>query len=671
MKKILITGANSYIGTSFEKYMAQFGDEYQIDTVDMIGDAWKEKDFSGYDTVFHVAGIAHQKETLENAHLYYEVNRNLAVATAKKAKRKGVKQFILLSSMSVYGMDSGVITKETVPHPKSHYGKSKLQADEKIVKYDCDTFKVAILRPPMVYGKGCKGNYQRLRKFALMSPIFLDYPNERSMIFIDNLCEFVKELIDERKNGLFFPQNAEYVNTSCMVAQIAEKHKRSIYLTNTYNMGIKCVPLGIIKKVFGNLVYEKTDLIDKYNFEDSIRLSETNVTESDLNLKKKKALCIASMASNLDNFNRNNVKILQALGYEVTLASNFHSSEDTNSKDKIDRFILEMKDENVNIVHVDFSRKIANIKGQVQSYKQVKNLLSQRFDLIHCHSPICAAITRICAHKYQKTGRTKVLYTAHGFHFYDGAPTKNWILFYPIEKLLSKYTDVLITINSEDYNRAMNSFYAKTTIQIPGVGIDLSKYKMSEQERERAKIQIRKEIGIPLDSIIITSVGELNENKNQSVIIKALGKAKLDNVHYLIVGCGSKEKALKQLAIDLGLEQQVHLVGYRTDVNVIYNASDICAFTSIREGLGLAWIEGMASGLPLIISNNRGTREYVCSNNGYMFKFNDIHGFSNAIKKLALDKSDRIKKGSQNQTDCLQFSSDNINKIMLDVYKMK
>lgn len=274
MKKILITGANSYIGTSFEKYMEQFGEDYSIDTVDMIGDSWKSKSFSGYDSVFHVAGIAHQKETLENAHLYYEVNRNLAIATAKKAKREGVKQFILLSSMSVYGMETGVITKKTIPHPKSHYGKSKLQADEKIVNLDCDTFKVAILRPPMVYGKGCKGNYQRLRSFALKSPIFPDYPNKRSMVYIGNLCEFVKETIDSKKFGLFFPQNAEYVNTSRLVNAIAKENRRNIRMTKLFNPIIRIVPFVIIKKVFGDLFYDTRLSLNKYDFKESVRMSE-------------------------------------------------------------------------------------------------------------------------------------------------------------------------------------------------------------------------------------------------------------------------------------------------------------------------------------------------------------------------------------------------------------
>ena len=158
MKKILITGANSYIGTSFESYMKQFGDEYAVDTVDMIDGAWREKSFAEYDVVFHVAGIAHRKETKENAGLYYKVNRDLAIDVATKAKADGVKQLVFLSSMSVYGMETGVITRETSPAPKSNYGKSKLQAEEGISLLKSDSFKVAVLRPPMVYGEGCKGN---------------------------------------------------------------------------------------------------------------------------------------------------------------------------------------------------------------------------------------------------------------------------------------------------------------------------------------------------------------------------------------------------------------------------------------------------------------------------------------------------------------------------------
>lgn len=261
MKKILITGANSYIGTSFETYMKQWKSEYRIDTIDMIDGSWRESDFSQYDTVFHVAGIAHQKETKKNKELYYKVNRDLAIEVATKAKNEGVSQFLFLSSMSVYGMDTGIITKDTVPKPKSNYGKSKLQAEEVINDLMCDTFAVAIVRPPMVYGKGCKGNYVTLSKFAKKLPIFPNIDNKRSMIYIDNLSEFIRLLIDKNYQGVFCPQNKEYVKTSDMVRIIAECSGKKIILIRYFNwivvLGIKMLP--IFKKIFGDLFYEMDD----------------------------------------------------------------------------------------------------------------------------------------------------------------------------------------------------------------------------------------------------------------------------------------------------------------------------------------------------------------------------------------------------------------------------
>lgn len=257
MKKILITGANSYIGTSFEKWIKQWQEDYSVDTVDMIDGTWREKSFSGYDVVFHVAGIAHIKETKENAELYYKVNRDLVYEVAKKSKAEGVKQFIFLSSMSVYGMETGIISKDTVPMPKSNYGKSKLQAEELIASLQDDDFNIVVVRPPMIYGKGCKGNYVRLEKFALNSPIFPKIKNKRSMIEINNLCEVVKQIIDYESKGLFLPQNDEYVCTSDMVKEIAEAHGKKIYMTKLFNPLLKVLKVRTVNKVFGDLVYEK------------------------------------------------------------------------------------------------------------------------------------------------------------------------------------------------------------------------------------------------------------------------------------------------------------------------------------------------------------------------------------------------------------------------------
>ncbi|EGP4848016.1 NAD-dependent epimerase/dehydratase family protein [Enterococcus faecium] len=277
MKKILITGANSYIGTSFKKWMTQFQDEYQIDTLSVRGDAWREHDFSGYDTVFHVAGIAHadvSKVSEETKQLYYAVNRDLAIETAKKYKQdlSGKKgQFIYMSSIIIYGEETNinkkrVITPDTKPNPSNFYGDSKLQAEIGLQPLDDDTFHVAILRPPMIYGPGSKGNYQQLVKLANKLPIFPDVKNERSMLHIDKLSEFIKERIDAQDSGVFFPQNDQYVRTSHMVRDIAQENGKKIYLFSYMNWAIRLlgyVPgkIGrLTNKAFGNLVYEREDI---------------------------------------------------------------------------------------------------------------------------------------------------------------------------------------------------------------------------------------------------------------------------------------------------------------------------------------------------------------------------------------------------------------------------
>lgn len=274
MKKILITGVGSYIGDSVAQYLLKEPEKYSVDMIDAAGYEPKAEDFRGYDVVFNVAGIAHRKETEENRELYYKVNRDLSVKIANAAKAGGVKQLILMSTMSVYGKTTGHITKETPVDPKNAYGFSKAQADDEILKLEGDGFKFACLRPPMVYGKGCKGNYQRLRSFALKYPVFPSYKNERSMIYIGNLCEFVKTIIDSETGGLFFPQNCEYVRTCDMVKKISLANGKTTRLTGVFNVAIKLFEVGALKKVFGSLTYEKTDTVDKFSFDQSIELTE-------------------------------------------------------------------------------------------------------------------------------------------------------------------------------------------------------------------------------------------------------------------------------------------------------------------------------------------------------------------------------------------------------------
>ena len=271
MKKILITGANSYIGTSFETWVNQWPEQYKVDTLDLIDNTWRNKSFEGYDVIYHVAGIAHIKQTEENKDLYYKVNRDLAVEVAKKAKEDGGKQFIFLSSMSVYGIEQGVITKDTIPNPKCHYGISKYEAEQQMLDLVDDNYKLSILRPPMVYGKGCKGNFVRLDQLTDKIAIFPNVKNKRSMIHIDNLSQFVKVIIDEDISGVLCPQNSEYVCTSEMIKLLCvHKGKKPILLPGFQSIfSWLAQKNNFFSKVFGDLIYsqEISDIGHNYQVE--------------------------------------------------------------------------------------------------------------------------------------------------------------------------------------------------------------------------------------------------------------------------------------------------------------------------------------------------------------------------------------------------------------------
>lgn len=264
MKKILITGADSYIGCSVENWLSRFPEEFAVDTVDMKNKSWKSKSFAGYDTVFHVAGIAHVSADPKLKELYFSINRDLAVETAKKAKKDGVKQFIFMSSIIVYGNSARIgkerwISLKTKESPADFYGQSKLEAERGLKPLSDDNFRVAIIRPPMIYGKGSKGNYPRLSALARKVPVFPDIQNHRSMLHIDNLCEFVRLLIEYRCGGTFYPQNREYVTTSKMVKSIAAFHHKKLRLTRLFNPVLMLSGrfVGIVNKVFGSMAYEK------------------------------------------------------------------------------------------------------------------------------------------------------------------------------------------------------------------------------------------------------------------------------------------------------------------------------------------------------------------------------------------------------------------------------
>jgi glycosyltransferase involved in cell wall biosynthesis len=270
-------------------------------------------------------------------------------------------------------------------------------------------------------------------------------------------------------------------------------------------------------------------------------------------------------------------------------------------------------------------------KDNFKAYRMLRNIIiSEGYDLVHTHTPVASAIVRLAC---RKLNSVKVFYTAHGFHFFKGAPIRNWLIYYPIEKWLAKYTDTIITINQEDYNRAKSKLKAKRVEYIPGVGIGIDKFNKVKIDKDLK----RNELALPADAFVVLSVGELNKNKNHEVVIRAISKIDNPHIHYLICGEGQLDEYLRNLSKELGIEKRVHLLGFRKDVAEICKASDIFAFPSKREGLGLAAIEAMACGLPIITSNIHGIVDYSIDGlTGHCFNPTDVKDVSKGIIQLSL-----------------------------------
>ena len=303
--------------------------------------------------------------------------------------------------------------------------------------------------------------------------------------------------------------------------------------------------------------------------------------------------------------------------------------------------------------------------GNLKAISQIRKLVcANEYDIVHCHTPVAAMCTRLACIGARKRG-TKVFYTAHGFHFFKGSPMKNWLLYYPVEWMCSFWTDLIITINQEDYQLA-EKFHARAREYVPGVGFELKRFADVTVDRR----QMRTSLGIPEDAFLLASVGEVNANKNHEVILRAMAALKDPAVYFMIAGEGTRRECLEQLAESLGIQSQVHLLGQREDVPQLYAAADACCFPSIREGLGLAALEGMASGLPLICADNRGTRSYAChEENALVCPWNDPMAFARAIETLRNDPQKRIAFGEQGREMAKNFSVEQIVSVMKDIYE--
>lgn len=375
----------------------------------------------------------------------------------------------------------------------------------------------------------------------------------------------------------------------------------------------------------------------------------------------KKMLMVASVPSMIGQFNMNNISILLDLGYEVHVACNWNDRS-VWTQEKVDNLKNKLNDLKVKFYQIDFSRSIFDLKNHFESYKQILELTNKnKYNFIHCHTPIASVITRLVC----KKSRIKCIYTAHGFHFYKGAPLINWMIFYPIEKYLSKYTDILITINKEDYNRAKNNFKMKAIEYIPGVGVDIQKFQLDDFDRD----SYRKQLGLDKNDFMILSVGELNANKNHEVVLNAIAKLNNSNIKYMIAGQGGLKQHLLDLAQNLSIENQLQLLGFRNDIAELDNCADLFILPSKREGLGLAAIEAMSTGLPIITSNVHGMNDYSINGiSGYSYKSNDINGFAKGIKKILENKNLNEKMSKYNRINSVKYDKKNVEKLMRSIY---
>jgi len=365
----------------------------------------------------------------------------------------------------------------------------------------------------------------------------------------------------------------------------------------------------------------------------------------------KKVLFVATVSSHIKAFHIPYLKHFQELGWETHVACNAATGYEASE---------EAVETTVKIPHCDHFHNIPFQRSPLKSqnwnaYKQLKKVIDENhFDIIHCHTPVGGAIGRLAARAARKRG-TRVFYTAHGFHFYKGAPLKNWLMFYPVEKICSRWTDTLITINKEDHQLAQNKFKAKEIIYVPGVGIDFDKF----QKKDFANI-LKNEFTLSDADTILLSVGELNTNKNHEIVIRALAEIDKPSVHYVIVGQGELHEKLLQLAKELNVDEQVHLLGYRTDIARLYKMADIFIHPSFREGLPVAVMEAMASGLPVIASNVRGNRDLISDKGGELCNPHDVSSFVRAIHYRIANENQRCIEGEFNQKFIQQFSVEQV-----------
>lgn len=366
-----------------------------------------------------------------------------------------------------------------------------------------------------------------------------------------------------------------------------------------------------------------------------------------------KILYVTTISLTMNSFFKPHVEMLVREGHQVDIACNYK---------ELPLDVL-YKQLGCMMHQIDFSRSPLSMDN-LKAWDQLKQVVEVgKYDIVHCHTPNASAITRLVCRRFRKKNGLKVFYTAHGFHFYNGAPKLNWLVFYPIEKLCSCFTDKLITINQEDYLLAQRKFHASEVCYVPGVGVDLSRFTNVQVDRA-AK---RREIGVPEDATLLLSVGELNENKNHQIVLRAVAQMHNPRIHYAIAGTGDQREHLLKLAEELGVSGQIHLLGYRSDIPELNHSADLFCFPSLREGLAVSVIEAMACGVPVACSRIRGNTDLVCEDNGSLFEATNVESCRLTIDNLLIQITDDVRSWWRDSAQ--KYSIEVITKMLHAIYE--
>lgn len=608
MKRILITGKNSYVGNSFEKWLENYSGEYEIEKVSLRDDSWKNHDFSTYSVVLHVAGIAHVSTDPKMEELYYKINRDLTIEVAKKAKNSGVKQFVFMSSIIVYGegiKKSKIIDKTTVPKPSNFYGKSKLEAEEGIKLLESNDFKIAIIRPPMIYGKDSKGNYPKLAKAAQKLPIFPDIDNQRSMLHIDNLSEFLRLIVENQENGLFFPQNREFVKTSEMVKCISEVHGNNIKLVKLFNpiLNLLSDRVGIFNKVFGNLVYDH--YLSEYKSDYHVRSLEESIMHTESNKNDEKKIDILLMSDNG----------LETVGGEQESTKIIINGLKNKFKvGVVQPGIVKKTVPEVNYYHLTSETRIKHlIKNPILFLKYVlksrKIIVTQKPSIIHTQAQVSFFIVSLFKKLRLIPREIKLVHTERGLYTKYSSFFKRLFLFF------MKELNTLVTTTEFNMNYWMEALFEK------GISVH---YKVIEntagQLFETYEEDLEKDKS---DVLTIGFAGRYTNWKNWPLAVdisKKLNAQLGSKLHVeMAVGCLDKksekdtEGMFNELHRALGRRFNGQINISLEEMNQFYYNIDVFILTSNynTESFGRTLVEAMSRKTAVLSTNAGGSVEVV------------------------------------------------------------